>query len=116
MDPRRVLPLALPLSLATYLLTLTNHRDLPPVPTERTAGAKAQTTATPEEVFSALHNFSMTLEKGHRYNLDCDEKAKKLERDRTSRSLPFQAVRSAPPLRQQASSHVLLREVGRVIV
>ena len=34
----------------------------------------------PEEVFSALHNFSMTLEKGHRYNLDCDEKAQKQAR------------------------------------
>ena len=28
----------------------------------------------PEEVFSALHNFALTLEKGHRYNLEVEEK------------------------------------------
>jgi len=38
--------------------------------------AKAQ----PEEAFSALHNFSLSLEKGHRYNLECDEKAAKQAR------------------------------------
>jgi len=34
----------------------------------------------PEEVFSALHNFSLTLEKGHRYNTDMEEKEAKKKR------------------------------------
>ena len=34
----------------------------------------------PEEIFSALNNFTLTLEKGHRYNLDCDEKEAKKAR------------------------------------
>lgn len=48
-----------------------------------------------EEIFSAINNFSLTLEKGHRYNLDCDEKEakkakqeahkKKMEQERAAR-------------------------------
>ena len=34
----------------------------------------------PEEVFSTLHNFSLTIEKGHRYNVDMEEKEAKKKR------------------------------------
>ena len=34
----------------------------------------------PEELFSSLNNFTLTLEKGHRFNLDCDEKERKKAR------------------------------------
>jgi len=40
----------------------------------------------PEDLFSQLHNFRLTLEKGHRYNLDCDEKeAKKARQEEAAR-------------------------------
>ena len=39
----------------------------------------------PEEVFSALHNFLLTLEKGHRYNIECDEKVAKAKRQEETR-------------------------------
>ena len=33
-----------------------------------------------EEIFSSLNNFTLTLEKGHRFNLDCDDKERKKAR------------------------------------
>ena len=32
------------------------------------------------QVFSAIHNFLLTLEKAHRYNLECKEKEEKQKR------------------------------------
>jgi len=33
--------------------------------------------APPEQIFSTLHNFTLMLEKAHRYNLECDEKERR---------------------------------------
>jgi diaphanous 1 len=50
----------------------------------------------PEEVFSNLHNFLLALEKGHRYNLDCEEKeAKRLRQEEAQKKRADQSAARA---------------------
>lgn len=47
-------------------------------------------------LLSQLHNFTLTLQKGHRYNLDCDEKeAKKARQEEAAKK------RGACPIREE---------------
>ena len=53
----------------------------------------------PEETFSSLHNFILTLQKAHKYNIECDErdaKRARQEADKSRRGKAAGSVSAAP--------------------